>query len=626
MHMALDRESSNMTAVPWLFAERVTVEVTWDPAHRAWNDIKRPASDTGNYAWLLSLLLLWNIPHGPWSEAARSSQCREAIVEMCGKEWSEVAPLFGARVFEMLREGNMCGLLADESIVQDMWQRFRSSNPFVNKHTKVSLNRFMSLVKTGRAEKPLWAMRKVVYEYVCLELDLLGGKGVEQVILQQRSAQDDQSNEEGGASSTTAQTKLDIVKAALRRNGKANASACGVRTLSEPLGWRRLCIFIEFRDHIDKWHQRQSTSTRSCTASRQCLMGELNSDGTMRHISLLWLGVISRAALGRQGFWMPNIDNPVASETVLVVDEVLAAEAGNWCMSLLFRRLHSCLPVVYGWSSCSLRFLADPNTSAIDIARLRNHYENFQRLEEASSLHARMRDLVARSLFQRECVLQLVGGCVVEGWQLTSQLRDWFLQRAAHNGGAQVNEDGFNLMKNERMLRNNKIERRAIRSLAYVLHRRVLDKVHKYRALRPTQTTQQRGLHLTSSTFQPTSKPGMEFKRMVGCNTTPYWWSPSADKAVVPTADLFMLQWVVDNDALEHLGKAWLGSVARWSHRLLLRRSGSDDGWCFALGPVADSAVLTWEAHRREVDGVTFYEPVIPVTRPNFVVIVDFAS
>lgn len=347
-----------------------------------------------------------------------------------------MAPLFGARVFDMLTESNMCGLLADESIMQDMWHRFRSSNPFVNKRTKVALNRFMSLVKTGRPEKSLWAMRKVVYECVCLEMDLLVGKGVEQVILQQRSAQGDQENEDGGANSTIAHTKLDILEAALRRNGKANALVCGVLARSEPLGWRRLCIFVEFCDHMDKWHQRQSKSTRSCTASRQWLMDELNDDGTMGHISLLWLGVSSRASLERQGFWLPNPDNAVANETALVVDEVLAEEAGNWCMSLLFRRLHSCLSVVCGWPSCSLRFLADTNTSATEMARLRKDYENFQRLREASHLYAHIRGLEARSLFQRECVVQLLEGCAAEGWRLTDKLRDWILERSAHIGGA----------------------------------------------------------------------------------------------------------------------------------------------------------------------------------------------
>lgn len=35
LHLALDQESSNMTANHWLYSEKVNCEVTWDPAHRA---------------------------------------------------------------------------------------------------------------------------------------------------------------------------------------------------------------------------------------------------------------------------------------------------------------------------------------------------------------------------------------------------------------------------------------------------------------------------------------------------------------------------------------------------------------------------------------------------------------
>lgn len=166
--VAHGQEASNLTAAHWLYAKGANVEVCWDAAHGSWNDIERASSDTSNYAWLLSLLLTWNIPHGPWSEASRASQCREAIAGMVGKEWEEVAPLFSAKAFEMLRERGECGRLADETVLQDMWQEFRTTNAFVNKGCKVSLNRFMSLVKTGRFEKRVWAMRTLVYEYVCL--------------------------------------------------------------------------------------------------------------------------------------------------------------------------------------------------------------------------------------------------------------------------------------------------------------------------------------------------------------------------------------------------------------------------------------------------------------------------
>lgn len=98
---------------------------------------------------------------------------------------------------------------------------------------------------------------------------------------------------------------------------------------------------------------------------------------------------------------------------------------------------------------------------------------------------------------------------------MTDKLRAWLCQRFSRIGGTQVNEDGFSLMKHERMLLKDKKERRAARSLAYVLHRRVLGKVHKYAELKPAQTAAPRGLHLSSATFKAgSSKPSMDFRRL----------------------------------------------------------------------------------------------------------------
>lgn len=411
LHLTLDQESSNLTSVHWLSSQNCNIEATWDGAHGAWNDIKRAASDTGRYAWLLSLLLTWNIPHGPWWEGSRSSQCREAVRAMCVKEWSEVSPLFEARAYEMLRERNDFGRLADEGVLQDMWSEFKASSPFDNKGSKVSLNRFMSLVKVGRFEMAVWAVRKLVYEYVCLELDLLGSKKVGEVVMEQQARQVDQENEgERGNTSGTNPLKLDIVDSALRK-GTANAMVCGLLILSSPLAWRRLCVFIEFTDGVDKWHSEMSCATRSCSESSEWLFRQVVGHDSMRHIGVLWLGVSQRGALGRQTFWLPNADQPSASESTVVVEDLLAEEVGHWCLALVYRRLQRTLPMVCGWPDSSIRFLGDSEVATSEMSRLRQDVQNFGVLCGAIHQHAHLHEMKVRSLFTRRCVRQLVAGC-----------------------------------------------------------------------------------------------------------------------------------------------------------------------------------------------------------------------
>lgn len=85
------------------------------------------------------------------------------------------------------------------------------------------------------------------------------------------------------------------------------------------------------------------------------------------------------------------------------------------------------------------------------------------------------------------------------------------------------------------------------------------------------------------------------------------------------------MNWAVENDAFDQLDKAWLGTVARWQHRLLVRLRGGSQ-WKFALGLVGDSVVLARPATERTAGGVTYYEQQIPLHRPAFIVMVDFAS
>lgn len=125
----------------------------------------------------------------------------------------------------------------------------------------------------------------------------------------------------------------------------------------------------------------------------------------MRHIGLLWLGVSHRAALSRQGFWLSNPDNMAPTESVAAVGELLCEEAGAWCLALLYRRLQRLLPLVIGWPSGAIHFLGEAETAAAEMQEFRRDHDNFLRLQQALPRFEHLRELHARTLFQRQCVL-----------------------------------------------------------------------------------------------------------------------------------------------------------------------------------------------------------------------------
>ena len=146
-----------MTGGHWLqYEKKGNFDIVWDPSHGAWNDIKNSAKDANYLQFLLSLLLVWNLPHGPWAEDYRSSQVKEMVDTLCKEEFATPPPLLLANAANIFKESERPGFAADPDSVQILWDDFRNDNPFRKKGAKISLNRFMSLVQQGKQEKKVW--------------------------------------------------------------------------------------------------------------------------------------------------------------------------------------------------------------------------------------------------------------------------------------------------------------------------------------------------------------------------------------------------------------------------------------------------------------------------------------
>ena len=98
---------------------------------------------------------------------------------------------------------------------------------------------------------------------------------------------------------------------------------------------------------------------------------------------------------------------------------------------------------------------------------------------------------------------------------------------------------------------------------------------------------------------------------------------------MAPVADLFLLEHGLRSNKVDELHAAWLGAIAKWQHKLLIRERGQDS-WYFALGPVGDSAILVWPALKRTASQnsslVTYFKPVIPQLEPCFLAITSLGD
>lgn len=169
------------------------------------------------------------------------------------------------------------------------------------------------------------------------------------------------------------------------------------------------------------------------------------------------------------------------TESVVAVDELLREEAGSWCLALAHRRLQRLLPLVHGSVSGAIRFLDESQaTAAAEMEVFHQGHDAFLRLQQALPRFEHLRELHTRSLVQRQCAAgprRLPGGKVAHDERVEEFVGPALLayrRGPGEQGRVQFHEDQENDVE-----RQEGAAGRAERSLAHVLHRQVLRKVHK---------------------------------------------------------------------------------------------------------------------------------------------------
>lgn len=636
--MCLDQESTNLASVHWLmYNQGAAIDPQWDPNHGAWNDVKCAAKASGYMAFLLGLMVVWNLPHGPWADDMRSAQVQEALDLMTDCREASVPPLIEARSRSILQESGCEECLSNPDAIQRMWEGFRQDTPFRKKGSKTSLNRFMSLVKQGRSELKHWSFRLACYELVSMESDMLSSGKVQKLVFKRAEAEAT-ANEggttgaEGEAKGTTSSRRPDGVDHALRTSCQ-NAMVLSIFLLSAPLAWRRLAIFIDISNHIDRWHSRASKTCRSVTEC-QAWVSQESSGGCLNNIGCIWGSLLLPAAVARQGFWVAHKDRSPADATLATLEDSLAAEAGTMALALIRQRLVRTLPLSMGWPNCASRLLASPAEAEREAARILRAFEGFEQLRAEQGHHDCLRSLVSRSLFKRPCVMLLVKGLRSAHGAVSPLLRGVLQRHLKKCTSTTLIEDSFNSMKNDKVYVRRRRKAQPHRAMAVLLSKEVLSRKHRFKELTRSIPIVARGAKLPPKLFQA-SRTGhsLPFKDIVSSRPTPAWWSPNAERCQAPIADLALYEHGLQY-GFPTLATAWLGTFLRHEHQIMARRAMPvDSPWHFVLGPVGDSAVLLWPAQQVTVGAagapsgeVTYWQPVIPLETPCLAVVSCLSS
>ena len=148
---------------------RLNVDAMWDPSHGLWNDILLSLSMMGSSSWVYLMLVVFNLPCGPWSDDARFKMVVESQKEIT-KIGLHNLPLYQHYTPQLRQE------LADDPAGADdsdasILEACLEHSPWVKKGVKVSRNRFLGFIYKGLEVRRHWHKMKVSYLHTALAIE-----------------------------------------------------------------------------------------------------------------------------------------------------------------------------------------------------------------------------------------------------------------------------------------------------------------------------------------------------------------------------------------------------------------------------------------------------------------------
>jgi hypothetical protein len=335
------------------FAQRclgLVVDELCDPAHGCHRDLSLSLKRSGLWGHVLLKLAEWNIPHGPWNEAARSQEVRAAYRSYFERyRRPQDSPLFMELLPWMAWEQGEQHLVGDPELAERYWARCQENNPFMVKGAKTNLNRFLSYLGKGQQEMELHSVRLLGYLCTALEQDYVGNSKLTKLICKGAS------KKEGGDTGATGGHRTGEVELAAAK-AAVNQLAIGCMVLLDRQAQRRERGMQLIGHSLTSWCGRMSRLTRDVVQSRSWLMGQLRGD-YFAHLTDMLPVLQTPASLSSIGFQLPRPSLKLEGDPLMdaqMSDDDLAAELAKFSLNLVGCRLARSSWMLAGFSARSL--------------------------------------------------------------------------------------------------------------------------------------------------------------------------------------------------------------------------------------------------------------------------------
>ena len=349
--VAMDLGSDGRTGVHSLiYYFKLNVSVWNDASHGCNRDWQLALKAAGLWGFGLSLLVSFNLPHGPHKSDARRSEIRDLMVKFynSGLKPQEVL-LFMAMVGDIAAELKSEGVTFDSTkpLEEQVWEHLRMTRGHgLGVHRRTNLCRFMGFPTMLELGLQTWHRDKFERTFVALELDFLGNKKLSDKLIVQKQGDTEDIGDNNG-STTAAWHSIDEK---VLRSCAQNAVAISVMVLSDLLNFRLAQIMNMVGKLMKPWHGHQNKVLRDAKGSVE-FWSEQSRSGYLRHVNSFIAGLGDMYGLQMCQFQVTmseckdkSVDNVLEDECAVLLGGLMLSESGL--------RVKRHLRIVKGYPHC----------------------------------------------------------------------------------------------------------------------------------------------------------------------------------------------------------------------------------------------------------------------------------
>eukprot|EP00969_Alexandrium_andersonii_P288201 12741060-Alexandrium_andersonii.AAC.1 len=536
--------------------------------------------DVDMYSFWVLMMVVWNAPCGPLSDRTRWQQLLESWQSMFSCCTAKTCPLFQELADAILQErGGYASLdlpAGASGVDEVLWDALSRDPPFCVGMPKVNLNRFFSSTQRAAQELKKWHTSLLNFQYLALEEDMLGTKGIQKVCIKVPP----QENDELLRQSTDARRPTLCDKAL--RTAANNAIVVGVAMLGEVDHYQYVKIILEAGGPTEAWHRAQAHTLRSAVASKDWLLSQLEGAFVAHLVETLgkWATVAVLQHIGIACDGLGAMDLSGVSMVEVVREDDLSALLADACMSMVGRRMARTSWAFGGWPGALAGLLGSQELRSKTVAAFKCDYMAYKSCAERPNPSQHLKKILARSIFLHSSNLQVALAFDELGWSehVHPEIIRMMEQRCSGIISSQASEDCFNVCKNSHMVKGKKQYRRPEKCYSIMLGRKVADKIHKYSPVDIDVALDSRSVQIHRDVFYPDEVAcSLPVKDLVSTKQQPPWHTTTAADMGRVFADLQVLRDIANGALADSLEALWLSRLCSSRHKLLLKHALKDE-------------------------------------------------